>query len=539
MPGTAVRRAAPEGHLEVVKELLAAGADVNAADEDRRTPLHYAAFNGQPEVVKVLLAVKWVNVNAVDKDRRTPLHYAASNGHLEVVKVLLAAEWVDVNAVDKRICVNLQDQRTPLHFAAAAEEVSDRVEVVKKLLERGAKKDTADKVGKTPLHWAAEKDHIDIVMRLLEQSADPDVKDKDGATPLQLTSPGATRDAFIKYLFSKVDAHKDVYDWFGEKQNVYTCFLVVWISYLRPLEGVKRPSLWIASVLALAVAACMVMQILLPLSLLVNWKPEGIPQLFKGQYVALSSSSQLGASAEGPTVEAPILVWLRLSQVIVSLYVIFLVLFKEASFAQYFYRYSSELSTVLEDHAIKRKAAMLIVGAITLIYTGVFALVQFVTLVLISNSSDPPTVILNGVGAIFILEFDETIARVFVSHYPDAVYGVLAKKLLHQSGKDFSEAGAAKVASPHDEDDDDGDSTEEASAESWVWTASQEEEELQEQEQLQAAEVVAQQPWRLEELLALVRSAIAQQATFGNVLLVLAWSWCSAISLYHLITLNS
>ncbi|KXZ42348.1 hypothetical protein GPECTOR_158g102 [Gonium pectorale] len=211
-------------------------------------------------------------------------------------------------------------------------------------------------------------------------------------------------------------------------------------------------------------------------------------------------------------------------KVIVSLYVIFLVLFKEALFARRFYSYSSELLTVLEDHSAKRTAAMFIVGTTTLFYTGVFALVQFVTLVLISEASDPPSVILNGVGAIFILEFDETIARVFVPHYQGAVYGAMLKKLLHpkrkesnESGKAPSEAGAAKTASP-------GDPAEAAPDEGAAAKGAAQEP--------NASGAVMQLHRCFKKFLALVRSS-----TFGDALYVIAWLWCSAISLYHLISL--
>ena len=73
---------------EVVKELLAAGADVNARDDGDRTPLHRATHCGNTEAVKLLLA-NGANANATGANGYTLLHNAA--GCVEVVKELLAA----------------------------------------------------------------------------------------------------------------------------------------------------------------------------------------------------------------------------------------------------------------------------------------------------------------------------------------------------------------------------------------------------------------------------------------------------------------
>ena len=54
MGWTALMVAARYGHLEVVKVLLAKGADVNAKDNAGNTALMVAAKYGHPEVVKIL-----------------------------------------------------------------------------------------------------------------------------------------------------------------------------------------------------------------------------------------------------------------------------------------------------------------------------------------------------------------------------------------------------------------------------------------------------------------------------------------------------
>jgi ankyrin repeat protein len=52
------------------------------------TFLHYAAYDGNIEVVKLLIK-KGAYVNATDYDGYTPLHKAAFKGHIEIVKLLI------------------------------------------------------------------------------------------------------------------------------------------------------------------------------------------------------------------------------------------------------------------------------------------------------------------------------------------------------------------------------------------------------------------------------------------------------------------
>ncbi|KAL7895629.1 hypothetical protein HDV64DRAFT_257366 [Trichoderma sp. TUCIM 5745] len=92
--GTALQRAAKEGDQEIVKMLLTAGADVNAAPADSywgATALQAAAWKGHQEIVKMLL-VAGANVNAIDESGRQPAVEAATRGgYQEIVEMLLVA----------------------------------------------------------------------------------------------------------------------------------------------------------------------------------------------------------------------------------------------------------------------------------------------------------------------------------------------------------------------------------------------------------------------------------------------------------------
>ena len=70
--------------------MIAAGAnkETKTEDEAKTTPLLIAAYKGHTEIVKVLIAAG-ANIEAIDDEGYTPLEVAARNGHVEVVKLLL------------------------------------------------------------------------------------------------------------------------------------------------------------------------------------------------------------------------------------------------------------------------------------------------------------------------------------------------------------------------------------------------------------------------------------------------------------------
>ena len=80
--------ASENGLTEKAKILIGLGADVNAKDQNQRTPLHKASSNGHSEIVEILLQ-NGAEVNALNEFDFTPLHFAAKNGHFAIVKTLL------------------------------------------------------------------------------------------------------------------------------------------------------------------------------------------------------------------------------------------------------------------------------------------------------------------------------------------------------------------------------------------------------------------------------------------------------------------
>ncbi|KAF5836740.1 ankyrin repeat-containing domain protein [Dunaliella salina] len=153
---------------------LCAGADVemlNWGDWDGRTPLWTASFNGQKEVVHLLLN-KGAAVDKADKEGFTPLSVASLNGHLDVACLLLE-RGAAVDMANK-------DGITPSLLASQ----NGHLEVIRLLLEKGAAVDRARDGGFTPLFAASEKGHLKPVGLLLEGGAAVNKATDNGYTPL-------------------------------------------------------------------------------------------------------------------------------------------------------------------------------------------------------------------------------------------------------------------------------------------------------------------------------------------------------------------
>ena len=90
-PDAPVADAAMRGDVDAVRQLLREGADVNAAQGDGMSALHWAAEHGDPELTEMLLYAG-ATIDVVTRiGEYTPLHIASRNGVSEVVSVLLAA----------------------------------------------------------------------------------------------------------------------------------------------------------------------------------------------------------------------------------------------------------------------------------------------------------------------------------------------------------------------------------------------------------------------------------------------------------------
>ena len=172
---------------EIVKLLIAAGADVRAVDGAKMTILHAAAAGDDSETIRLIVNAG-VDVNAVDFAGFTALIHAASNRNLEAVRLLLA-KGADLNARSgdgsfqkvKAGAIAL-GHFTPLNAAVALA----TPELVKTLLDAGASVNTTDVRGMTPLMLAVANDrpNMDVIRMLIARGADLNAKSLAGETAL-------------------------------------------------------------------------------------------------------------------------------------------------------------------------------------------------------------------------------------------------------------------------------------------------------------------------------------------------------------------
>jgi ankyrin repeat protein len=141
-----------------------------------------SAYAALKEIVEIL-RIEPSLVNTFSPDGWTPLHLASFFGNIMVVEYLTMSR-ADINAVSKN---SLKNQ--PLNAAT----VSNKTDVVKCLVKKGADVHFAQHGGITPLHSAAHNGNEDLVQIFLAHGADPNAKDEKGETPLdKATQQGHT-----------------------------------------------------------------------------------------------------------------------------------------------------------------------------------------------------------------------------------------------------------------------------------------------------------------------------------------------------------
>ena len=156
---------------------------VNTESQPYQGPeIHKAAAQGELEKIKLKLNQNSNLISSLDSQRNTPLHVAAFYGNAEIVKFLIA-NGAEVNSRGKggftplvsTLFFGFRQKRTD------SDSVKDVVEI---LIDSGADVNTKTLSGSTPLHYVAACATKEVVELLISAGADINATNDDGDTPL-------------------------------------------------------------------------------------------------------------------------------------------------------------------------------------------------------------------------------------------------------------------------------------------------------------------------------------------------------------------
>lgn len=175
-----------DGSADIVRLLIARGADVKTVDALKMTTLHAATWGNDIETIRLLVDAG-LDVNAAHIAGFTPLIHTASTGNAAAAKLLLA-KGANVNAVAAPPAQKVKagtialGSFTPLTMASPF----GSTELIRTLLDAGADVNAREGRGLTPLMLATATDrqNLDVIRMLIARGADVDAKSPEAETAL-------------------------------------------------------------------------------------------------------------------------------------------------------------------------------------------------------------------------------------------------------------------------------------------------------------------------------------------------------------------
>lgn len=164
-------------NLDLLKELIATGSNINEIDKYRRTPLHIAAWSGNVEALQTLIRAN-AKIDAVAMDGFTALHFAAQSNSVsasECIKVLVKKQK---SLLHQRVA---KGSKTALHLAVA----KGNDITVSTLLELGSDINAKTGAGQS-VHDLAKSPEVKELLQLynknITQNADLETKTESSST---------------------------------------------------------------------------------------------------------------------------------------------------------------------------------------------------------------------------------------------------------------------------------------------------------------------------------------------------------------------
>lgn len=183
---TPLMLALQKGDTVLVEKLIAAGADVNVANEKGATPLNYALLSIKDPALLEKVITRKINVNQQDKNGNTPLMFVLKTSREPTAVELLLDADADVNIKDN-------NGDSPLMYVARMMRENDFLDsdyFMELLLDFGAKVNERDNKGVTPLmnlilsKRVAVMDDVKLVNMFIKSGVDLDAEDFQGDTAL-------------------------------------------------------------------------------------------------------------------------------------------------------------------------------------------------------------------------------------------------------------------------------------------------------------------------------------------------------------------
>ena len=189
--GNSLHLAARLGHVEITKEILKTGIDINKKQMEGlivsgKTALHEAVRGGHFGQVEFLLS-RGADVNIQESDGFGPLHISCQHDNTDIVKCLVR-NGGNLDLLDNKGI-------SPLQMSI----LRGPDETTRYLIKSGANVHITDVDGQSPLHYASEWGNLDIVSVLLAQGAKVNLVDNENRTALHVATDDDVYDLLVKH----------------------------------------------------------------------------------------------------------------------------------------------------------------------------------------------------------------------------------------------------------------------------------------------------------------------------------------------------